>query len=162
MFRSAGKARPICTLTDPGLQNTEPSGSRFDFHVSVTGLTSARDTETDPDIHQNEIFEPTALSLRPSQPDNRFPEPASLKRRRANRTRDIPSNRLATRRPLFRPSRHHDLPAMASQLESFSKWLQLKIYQLEVTYSVYIYTPIEKFIFCALRLRLFFGSEPLN
>ncbi len=37
---------------------------------------------------------------------------------------------------------------MASQLESFSKWLQLKIYQLEVTMSVYIYTPIEKFIFC--------------
>ncbi|AEO56913.1 hypothetical protein MYCTH_2033959, partial [Thermothelomyces thermophilus ATCC 42464] len=32
-------------------------------------------------------------------------------------------------------------------LESFSKWLQLKIYQLEVTMSVYIYTPIEKFIF---------------
>ncbi len=51
---------------------------------------------------------------------------------------------------------------MASQLESFSKWLQLKIYQLEVTYSVYIYTPIEKFIFCALRLRLCLGSETSN
>jgi hypothetical protein len=38
---------------------------------------------------------------------------------------------------------------MASRLESFSKWLQLKIYQIEVTFSVYIYTPIEKFIFCA-------------
>jgi len=37
---------------------------------------------------------------------------------------------------------------MASRLESLSKWLQLKIYQLEVTMSVYIYTPIEKFIFC--------------
>ncbi|KAL2170951.1 hypothetical protein VTG60DRAFT_4213 [Thermothelomyces hinnuleus] len=36
---------------------------------------------------------------------------------------------------------------MASRLESFSKWLQLKIYQLEVTMSVYIYTPVEKFIF---------------
>ncbi|KAL2126209.1 hypothetical protein VTI74DRAFT_1416 [Chaetomium olivicolor] len=36
---------------------------------------------------------------------------------------------------------------MASKLESFSKWLQLKIYQLEVTCSVYIFTPIEKFIF---------------
>ncbi|KAK4245829.1 hypothetical protein C7999DRAFT_15974 [Corynascus novoguineensis] len=36
---------------------------------------------------------------------------------------------------------------MASRLESLSKWLQLKIYQLEVTMSVYIYTPIEKFIF---------------
>jgi len=42
---------------------------------------------------------------------------------------------------------------MASQLESFSKWLQLKIYQLEVTMSVYIYTPIEKFIFCQSHLR---------
>ncbi|KAK3906424.1 hypothetical protein C8A05DRAFT_29703 [Staphylotrichum tortipilum] len=36
---------------------------------------------------------------------------------------------------------------MASKLESFSKWLQLKIYQLEVTMSVYMYTPNEKFIF---------------
>ncbi|KAK3378029.1 hypothetical protein B0H63DRAFT_233612 [Podospora didyma] len=36
---------------------------------------------------------------------------------------------------------------MSSYLESFSKWLQLKIYQLEVTLSVYIFTPIEKFIF---------------
>lgn len=37
---------------------------------------------------------------------------------------------------------------MSSYLESFSKWIQLKIYQLEITYSVYIFTPIEKFIFC--------------
>ncbi|KAK0636188.1 hypothetical protein B0T17DRAFT_612961 [Bombardia bombarda] len=36
---------------------------------------------------------------------------------------------------------------MASYLESFSKWLQLKIYQLEVTLSVYIFTPTEKFFF---------------
>ncbi|PKS10828.1 hypothetical protein jhhlp_002585 [Lomentospora prolificans] len=32
-------------------------------------------------------------------------------------------------------------------LTSFIKWLELKKYQLEVTFSVYIYTPIEKFIF---------------
>jgi hypothetical protein len=37
---------------------------------------------------------------------------------------------------------------MASPLESFSKWLQLKLYQFEVTLSVYMYTPVEKFIFC--------------
>ncbi len=37
---------------------------------------------------------------------------------------------------------------MSSYLESFSKWLQLKIYQFEVTLSVYIYTPIEKFVIC--------------
>ncbi|KAK3365928.1 hypothetical protein B0T24DRAFT_406425 [Lasiosphaeria ovina] len=36
---------------------------------------------------------------------------------------------------------------MSSYLEAFSKWLKLKIYQLEVTLSVYIFTPIEKFIF---------------
>lgn len=41
---------------------------------------------------------------------------------------------------------------MSSYLESFSKWIQLKIYQLEITYSVYIFTPIEKFIFCTSRL----------
>ena len=37
---------------------------------------------------------------------------------------------------------------MSSYLESLSKWLQLKIYQFEVTLSVYIWTPIEKFFFC--------------
>ncbi|KAL2268663.1 hypothetical protein VTJ83DRAFT_3509 [Remersonia thermophila] len=36
---------------------------------------------------------------------------------------------------------------MPSLLESFSKWLKLKIYQLEVTYSVYMLTPAEKFFF---------------
>ncbi|TDZ22543.1 hypothetical protein Cob_v004519 [Colletotrichum orbiculare MAFF 240422] len=34
-----------------------------------------------------------------------------------------------------------------SALQSFSKWLHLKQYQLEVTFSVYIFTPLEKFIF---------------
>ncbi|KAK3944139.1 hypothetical protein QBC46DRAFT_337870 [Diplogelasinospora grovesii] len=34
-----------------------------------------------------------------------------------------------------------------SALDRFSKWLQLKIYQLEVTLSVYMFTPVEKFIF---------------
>ncbi|KEZ39663.1 hypothetical protein SAPIO_CDS9602 [Scedosporium apiospermum] len=32
-------------------------------------------------------------------------------------------------------------------LASFVRWLELKKYQLEVTFSVYIYTPFEKFIF---------------
>ncbi|WYZ38790.1 hypothetical protein EsH8_III_000704 [Colletotrichum jinshuiense] len=32
-------------------------------------------------------------------------------------------------------------------LQSFSKWLHLKQYQIEVTFSVYIFTPLEKFIF---------------
>ena len=45
---------------------------------------------------------------------------------------------------------------MTSYLESLSKWIQLKIYQLEVTYSVYIFTPIEKFIFYSV-LFLIFG-----
>ncbi|GAB1315017.1 hypothetical protein MFIFM68171_05227 [Madurella fahalii] len=44
---------------------------------------------------------------------------------------------------------------MASSLESFSKWLQLKIYQLEVTMSVYIFTPIEKFVFYSVLFLLF-------
>lgn len=33
-------------------------------------------------------------------------------------------------------------------LASLVQWLQLKKYQLEVSFSVYIYTPLEKFIFC--------------
>ncbi|KAK0652241.1 hypothetical protein B0T16DRAFT_405789 [Cercophora newfieldiana] len=44
---------------------------------------------------------------------------------------------------------------MSSYLESLSKWIQLKIYQLEVTYSVYIFTPIEKFIFYSVLFLLF-------
>ncbi|KAJ9143860.1 hypothetical protein NKR23_g6350 [Pleurostoma richardsiae] len=42
-----------------------------------------------------------------------------------------------------------------SPIESFSKWLQLKIYQVEVTFSVYIFTPLEKFIFWSVAFLLF-------
>jgi hypothetical protein len=45
-----------------------------------------------------------------------------------------------------------------SPLESFTKWLKLKIYQLEVTFSVYIFTPVEKFVFCTIPILL---SSPL-
>ncbi|KAK0739803.1 hypothetical protein B0T21DRAFT_363353 [Apiosordaria backusii] len=37
-----------------------------------------------------------------------------------------------------------------SPLDKFSKWLELKIYQLEVTMSVYMFTPMEKFIFYSI------------
>jgi hypothetical protein len=33
-------------------------------------------------------------------------------------------------------------------LDRFGKWVQLKVYQIEVTFSVYMFTPAEKFIFC--------------
>jgi len=35
-----------------------------------------------------------------------------------------------------------------SALTKFFKWLHLKQYQIEVTYSVYMFTPIERFVFC--------------
>jgi hypothetical protein len=35
-----------------------------------------------------------------------------------------------------------------SPLDKFSRWLKLKQYQFEVTFSIYIYTWIEKFILC--------------
>lgn len=38
--------------------------------------------------------------------------------------------------------------ASGSPYQSLTKWLSLKIYQVEVTFSVYIFTPLEKFIFC--------------
>jgi len=44
---------------------------------------------------------------------------------------------------------------MSSYLERFSKWLQLKIYQIEVTLSVYIFTPAEKAIFWSIVFLLF-------
>ncbi|EJT74148.1 hypothetical protein GGTG_07994 [Gaeumannomyces tritici R3-111a-1] len=35
-------------------------------------------------------------------------------------------------------------------LDRFGKWVQLKAYQVEVTYSVYMFTPAEKFIFWSI------------
>ncbi|KAK0664465.1 hypothetical protein QBC41DRAFT_328722 [Cercophora samala] len=37
-----------------------------------------------------------------------------------------------------------------SPVDRLSKWLELKIYQLEVTMSVYMFTPMEKFIFYSI------------
>lgn len=42
-----------------------------------------------------------------------------------------------------------------SLLERFSKWLQLKVYQVEVTFSVYMFTPLEKLFFCMIDSLLF-------
>ncbi|KAK4168054.1 hypothetical protein QBC43DRAFT_310747 [Cladorrhinum sp. PSN259] len=39
---------------------------------------------------------------------------------------------------------------MSSSLEKFSKWIQLKIYQLEVTLAVYMFTPAEKAVLDSL------------
>ncbi|KAK3328398.1 hypothetical protein B0T19DRAFT_485302 [Cercophora scortea] len=44
---------------------------------------------------------------------------------------------------------------MHTPLGSFTKWLQLKIYQLEVNLGVYIFTPVEKFIFYSVLFLLF-------
>lgn len=37
-----------------------------------------------------------------------------------------------------------------SLLASFGRWLNLKQYQFEVTFSVYMFTPLEKFVICTL------------
>lgn len=37
-------------------------------------------------------------------------------------------------------------------VSSLFRWMRLKIYQYEVTFSLYMLTPIEKFIFSTLRL----------
>ncbi|KAB5563209.1 hypothetical protein GE09DRAFT_1056914 [Coniochaeta sp. 2T2.1] len=42
-----------------------------------------------------------------------------------------------------------------SLLERFSKWLQLKVYQVEVTFSVYMFTPLEKLFFWSILFLLF-------
>ncbi|KAJ0114938.1 hypothetical protein J7T55_004681 [Diaporthe amygdali] len=42
-----------------------------------------------------------------------------------------------------------------SPYQSLTKWLSLKVYQVEVTYSVYIFTPLEKFIFWSVVFLLF-------
>lgn len=33
-------------------------------------------------------------------------------------------------------------------LQRLGKWLRLKQYQIEVTFAVYMFTPVEKFAFC--------------
>ncbi|KAH8756761.1 hypothetical protein F5883DRAFT_163995 [Diaporthe sp. PMI_573] len=42
-----------------------------------------------------------------------------------------------------------------SPFQSLTKWLSLKVYQVEVTFSVYIFTPLEKFIFWSFVFLLF-------
>lgn len=42
-----------------------------------------------------------------------------------------------------------------SPFQSLTKWLSLKLYQVEVTFSVYIFTPLEKFIFWSFVFLLF-------
>lgn len=46
----------------------------------------------------------------------------------------------------------HERTNIMSAIQAFSKWLHLKQYQIEVTFSVYIFTPLEKFIFCTCLL----------
>jgi hypothetical protein len=49
---------------------------------------------------------------------------------------------------------HFQMLAM-SLLTKFGRWLHLKQYQMEVTFSVYIFTPVEKFVFCTYSPILF-------
>ena len=37
----------------------------------------------------------------------------------------------------------------SSPFDKFSKWLKLKIYQIELNFSVYMFTPWERIVFCA-------------
>lgn len=39
---------------------------------------------------------------------------------------------------------------MSSQLDKLVCWLRLRKYRLEVTYGVYVYTPMEKLVFWTL------------
>lgn len=50
--------------------------------------------------------------------------------------------------------------ASVSPYQSLTKWLSLKIYQVEVTFSVYIFTPLEKFIFCTSHLACLPACHP--
>ncbi|ORY71611.1 uncharacterized protein BCR38DRAFT_404677 [Pseudomassariella vexata] len=44
---------------------------------------------------------------------------------------------------------------MSTSLQSLGRWLRLKQYQIEVTFGVYIFTPIEKFVFWSVVFLLF-------
>ena len=45
-------------------------------------------------------------------------------------------------------SQRSDNDKPTSALRRLTRWLHLKQYQIEVTFSVYMFTPVEKFIFC--------------
>lgn len=47
-----------------------------------------------------------------------------------------------------RISHHQHKMSSRHSTPSITKWLQLKVYQVEVTFSVYMFTPLEKFTFC--------------
>ncbi|KAI1183217.1 hypothetical protein F5B17DRAFT_434833 [Nemania serpens] len=44
----------------------------------------------------------------------------------------------------------------STPLDTFARWLRLKKYRIEVTYGVYVYTPMEKLVFWTLFCSLFF------
>lgn len=39
-------------------------------------------------------------------------------------------------------------PENISAPHRLGRWLRLKQYQIEVTFGVYMFTPVEKFVFC--------------
>ncbi|KAK8109597.1 hypothetical protein PG999_007734 [Apiospora kogelbergensis] len=48
-----------------------------------------------------------------------------------------------------------DSPSLSQKLEAFRRWAKLKQYQIEVTYAVNIYTPLEKVFFYLLVSTIF-------
>lgn len=44
----------------------------------------------------------------------------------------------------YRTPKDENAPAV----QRFGKWLRLKQYQIEVTFGVYMFTPVEKSVFC--------------
>lgn len=52
-------------------------------------------------------------------------------------------------------------PQNLSASRRLGRWLRLKQYQIEVTFGVYMFTPVEKFIFCTfLSSPFFFPAFP--
>ncbi|KAK7741049.1 hypothetical protein SLS53_005114 [Cytospora paraplurivora] len=47
------------------------------------------------------------------------------------------------------------MPAPSASYTPFTKWIQSKILHVEVTFSVYIFTPLEKFLFWSFVFLLF-------
>ena len=86
------------------------------------------------------------LNFRPLFPDGK---PSFGCDRGPERSHENPEGSV-TRRPLSTVRRW---VVTMPVFDSFSRWIQLKLYQLEVTFSVYIFTPVEKFVFCTSRAR---------
>lgn len=145
--RTQRPAPPSCLSLD---DRPKPNRQSFELCASTAAVPAFSDSSAVDNIDFLLLFYDPHNKLRPSEnPPLFFPKGPTTCSPQTLIPLIHPGRRLRLRQPIMTP------------LERFSKWIQLKIYQTEVTYSVYIFTPAEKFVFCTFAVRgvFFFGTD---